>query len=83
MAITIIDCPSYSDSRHKMRNTLNQLGKKKIPFLFIIDFDLQKYSITPLNQLNVNNNILYSIDGFSNIVPNCLKPVNPFLKKKP
>ncbi len=65
-----------------MRNKLNQLGKQKTPFLFIIDFDLKNYSITPLYQ--INNNILYSIDGFSNIPPNTnLKKVNPFLKKKP
>ncbi len=65
-----------------MRNKLNHLGKQKIPFLFIIDFDVKKYSITPLNQLN--DNILYSIDGFSNIAPNTyFKKANPFLKKKP
>jgi len=64
-----------------MRNKLNQLGKQKKPFLFIIDFDVKKYSITPLNQLN--NNIFYSIDGFSNVPPNTyLKKVNPFLKNK-
>jgi para-aminobenzoate synthetase component 1 len=67
-----------------MRNQLNQLGKKKIPFLFIIDFDVKNYSITPLNQLKINNNILYSIDGFSNVAPNTyFKKANPFLKKKP
>lgn len=79
-----------------MRNKLNLLGKKKIPFLFIIDFDVKKYSITPLNQLNINNinninnikniknDILYSIDGFSNLAPNnYFTKANPFLKKKP
>jgi hypothetical protein len=65
-----------------MRIQLNQLGMQKIPFLFIIDFDMKKYSITPLNQLN--RNILYSIDGFSNVTANTyLKKPNPFLKKKP
>ncbi len=67
-----------------MINKLNQLGKKKIPFLFIIDFDVKKYYIIPLNQLNRTNNIFYSIDGFSNLAPDIyFKQVNPFLKKKP
>jgi para-aminobenzoate synthetase component 1 len=46
---------------------LNQLGKRKIPFLFIIDFNLTNLYVEPLDQLA--NDILFSIDGFSNFTP--------------
>jgi para-aminobenzoate synthetase component 1 len=63
-----------------MKNSLNQLGKKKIPFLFIIDFDLKNFYIAPLDKLD--NQIFFSIDGFSNVIPN--RHSHPFhLKKKP
>ncbi len=51
-----------------MKNRLNQLGKKKIPFLFIIDFDVKNFYIAPLG--NLDSQIFFSIDGFSNINPN-------------
>ncbi|HHB91651.1 MAG TPA: aminodeoxychorismate synthase component I [Thioploca sp.] len=43
---------------------LNSLGDRKIPFLFIIDFELNNFYIAPLTTLEPN--ILFSIDEFSN-----------------
>ncbi|RKZ79793.1 MAG: aminodeoxychorismate synthase component I [Candidatus Parabeggiatoa sp. nov. 1] len=51
-----------------MKNQLNQLGKEKTPFLFIIDFEVKNFYIAPLNKLD--NHILFSIDGFSNVTAN-------------
>ena len=45
-------------------NKLNDLGKNKTPFLFIIDFELIKPLVYPLNQLP--ENILFDIPGFCN-----------------
>jgi para-aminobenzoate synthetase component 1 len=47
-----------------LKNILNQLGKQKTPFLFIIDFEVKNYYIKPLDQLD--HNIYFNIDGFSN-----------------
>lgn len=63
-----------------MKNHLNQLGKKKIPFLFIIDFDVKNFYFAPLDKLD--NQIFFSIDGYSNVTPKM--PHHRFhLKKKP
>lgn len=48
-------------------NELNKLGKAQIPFLFIIDFELKKPLVFPLNQLS--DNILFDVPGFSNCKP--------------
>jgi len=62
-----------------MKNSLNQLGKKKIPFLFIIDFELKNFYIAPLDKLD--NQIFFSIDGFSNVIPNS-HPLHYLIQKK-
>jgi len=48
-----------------MKQKINLLAEKRIPFLFIIDFDLRKSLVIPLNKIN-NNEILYDIRGFKN-----------------
>ncbi len=45
-------------------NELNKLGKEKIPFLFIIDFEHKKPLVFPLNQIPAN--VKFDIPGFSN-----------------
>ncbi len=64
-----------------LKNTLNQLGIQKIPFLFIIDFDLKNYYVKPLDQLDPN--IYFHIDSFSNICSKKEINQNYQLKKKP
>jgi para-aminobenzoate synthetase component I len=45
-------------------NELNNLGKNKIPFLFIIDFEHKKPLVFPLHQ--IPDDISFDIPGFSN-----------------
>ena len=44
---------------------MNELGKKKVPFLFIVDFDMQKPVVIPLDQINPEE-LLFDINGKSN-----------------
>lgn len=44
---------------------MNELGKNKIPFLFIFDFLGEKNLITPLSEIN-KEKILYNFEGISN-----------------
>lgn len=46
-------------------NRINQLGKEKIPFLFIIDYDMENPVILPLTDVDPNK-ILFSISGITN-----------------
>jgi para-aminobenzoate synthetase component 1 len=50
------------DFEHKM----NELGSRKIPFLFILDFDLENPVVIPLAEIN-NSEILYDVNGKSNV----------------
>ena len=47
-------------------NRINQLGKNRIPFLFIIDFDMKDPVILPLDKVDPNE-ILFSISGVTNV----------------
>jgi hypothetical protein len=68
-----------------MIKTLNQLGKTKTPFLFVIDFDIENFYIAPLVKLD--KHIFFAIDGFSNFPSNLTLPKKAHhsygLKKKP
>jgi para-aminobenzoate synthetase component I len=44
---------------------LNTWGQHKVPFLFLIDFELKKPMAWTLDQIN-DDEILYSLNGFSN-----------------
>jgi len=44
---------------------MNRLGSKRIPFLFIIDFDMIKSHVLPIEDID-RREILYDINGFSN-----------------
>lgn len=48
-----------------MKETLNELGRKKIPFFFLINFEVTDFHIAPLNA--VQETILFSINGITNI----------------
>jgi para-aminobenzoate synthetase component 1 len=45
-----------------MIREMNEWGKQGVPFLFIIDFDMEKPVILPLNQINPQK-ILFDING--------------------
>lgn len=66
-----------------MKYQLNELGRRRIPLLFIIDFAVQNAYIAPLASLD--NSIYFSIAGFTNFTPQSLIPppgVQPQLIKK-
>jgi len=63
-----------------MINILNHFGKEKIPFLFVIDFDVKHFYVKPLAQLE--NDIFFSIDKFSNFLTDNSESYNFNLKKK-
>ncbi len=49
-----------------MQDKINQLSKQKIPFIFIIDFEIKKPVVIPLNKTK-ENNIFYRIGKHSNV----------------
>ncbi|MBK7870759.1 MAG: aminodeoxychorismate synthase component I [Saprospiraceae bacterium] len=61
---------------------MNKLGKKGQPFLFIIDFAMQQPVMLPLSEVN-SEDILYSINGFSNAPPIKPLPKAVFFEKYP
>ena len=42
------------------------MGQAKVPFLFVIDFEMRKPFLLPLNEVD-SRQILYSINGFANV----------------
>ena len=66
-----------------MQYQLNELGRQRIPLLFIIDFDVKNAYIAPL--ANLDNSIYFSIAGLTNFMPKSFMPplnVQPQLIKK-
>ncbi|MFH0947584.1 MAG: aminodeoxychorismate synthase component I [Elusimicrobiota bacterium] len=53
---------------------MNFYGRKKIPFLFIIDFEIRKPIILPLAEIK-SDEILYDINGLKNYDPVSLRGV--------
>ncbi len=60
---------------------LNDLYQKKIPFLFIIDFDFRLSLVHILNDIN-KNTIMFDIEGFSNVPATSHEHTNIALNKK-
>ncbi|MGB9702417.1 MAG: aminodeoxychorismate synthase component I [Candidatus Kapaibacteriota bacterium] len=54
---------------------MNKFGKNKIPFLFIIKYNLEENLIIPINEID-KSNLLFDFEGFDNITKkiNVLKP---------
>lgn len=60
------------------KKQLNKLGTEKVPFLFVIDFEVENFHIIPFTQPGV----LFSIDGFTNV--HCShQGQQPTIKKNP
>jgi para-aminobenzoate synthetase component 1 len=59
---------NIQNSRNEIKNTLNQFGKQKERIFFIIDYNLNNYYIKPLK--DIDDDILYYIDGFTNCQDN-------------
>ncbi len=47
--------------------TMNMLGAKGVPFIFIIDFEMKTPAVVPLSEVNTGD-ILFNFDGFTNFV---------------
>ncbi len=50
----------------KFNKTLNNLGSKQVPFLFFIDYEMQKPVVFRLNEIN-STKLLYDFNGISNL----------------
>lgn len=46
---------------------MNQYGREQVPFLFIIDYEMQKPVVIPFHEIN-GNEILFNINNFHNSV---------------
>ncbi len=44
---------------------MNHFGKRRIPFLFVINFDMNENEVIPLSEVN-NSEILFNINGIKN-----------------
>ncbi|HNW97640.1 MAG TPA: aminodeoxychorismate synthase component I [Bacteroidales bacterium] len=61
---------------------MNEFGKNKIPFLFIIDFNCTWPVIIPLSEIK-SENILYNINGFTNTTKPLVENKEIHIKKFP
>ncbi len=61
-------------------HTMNELGKQKIPFLFIFDYEINKIIVLKLENIE-DENIYYKINNQSNF-PFCQSPKKEILLKK-
>lgn len=68
-------------SINDFKEELNSWGQQKVPFLFWIDFELEKPVAIPLGQVD-SRKVLFDINGFTNAKPRTVKP-GTSLKKKP
>ena len=46
-------------------STVNRLGGERVPFLFLVDFEMRKPVVITLDNVN-NNDILFDVQGFTN-----------------
>lgn len=56
----------------EFKRKLNKWGKDKIPFLFVLDFEMEHPVAWPLDEVN-NGEVLFDINGFTNA------PISPHL----
>ncbi|MEJ7646264.1 MAG: aminodeoxychorismate synthase component I [Chryseolinea sp.] len=61
---------------------MNSLGRHRIPFLFIVDFALDKPLLLPLHRVNADN-ILFDVNGKRNYLPQVQNGVHITLEKMP
>jgi len=68
-------CPDLKKTKLKIATEqMNLLGKERIPFLFIIDFDQKKPFVFPLDDIN-SEEILFDVNGKKNFteIPSNIK----------
>ena len=72
----------YNAMNENYIDKMNLLGKERQPFLFILDYELKKPYIIPLEQAN-DNNILFSISGNKNYTQKLLNFQEFIFRKYP
>lgn len=61
--------------------TLNQWGNQRIPFLFLVDFEMERPVVLKLSDIDPNN-LRYDFNGFTNADRKSFLPsVSPLIKK--
>ena len=63
--VKVYICRNQINILKEIIGKINRLGKEKVPFLFIIDFDMKNPIITPLADINPNR-LLFSVNGVNN-----------------
>lgn len=61
---------------------MNELGRRRTPFLLVVDFAAQQPLILPLSEVSPEE-ILFAINGKSNVTEPCSTPGNIFFEKDP
>lgn len=64
------------------RQEMNRLGQSKVPFLFVVDFEMQKPILVTLKDVDPTQ-ILYNINGFTNARKESKKTERLILEKIP
>lgn len=64
----------------EFKSLLNTWGQQKAPFLFWIDFEMEKPVAIKLEQVD-HQRILFSVNGFTNAKVHTVKPGKPLTKK--
>jgi para-aminobenzoate synthetase component 1 len=49
-----------------VKQIMNKLGKQRVPFLFVVDFDMQKPIVIPLDNID-NGELLFDVNGQTNV----------------
>ena len=71
----------YFRERDGLETQLNQWGKRRCPFFFIFDFEVNNCYCTPLDHLD--NDIFFDLDGFSHLISDfSIKVLPPHFEKK-
>src|SRR5690349_15331809 len=61
---------------------VNEYGSRRIPFLFLVDFEMEKPEVFQLKDVSADT-ILYNINGRTNCEIRVVKATSPELKKTP
>ncbi len=61
---------------------MNRMGSERIPFIFIIDFEMGSPILLPIKSV-LTENILFNINGFSNYTAPIVSPQKIFFRKTP
>lgn len=70
------------DRLNQWASLLNKYGKEKVPFFFMMDFEMQKPVVLPLSEVD-NNNILFDVNGVRNYIPSGNAPCFSTFAKHP